>query len=120
MQVFGLVGATPTHGPTFDLDGDILGLVGALGNVFEIGIVEAQMDRMGVEGGASGLFVQRGQQRLRGDDGRLRSGHPEDIAAVADFDAKLEFDLAQMRIERAGEIGEALGVLGFQGEVAMC
>lgn len=78
------------------------------------------MDRMGVEGGASGLFVQRGQQRLRGDDGRLRSGHPEDIAAVADFDAKLEFDLAQMRIERAGEIGEALGVLGFQGEVAMC
>lgn len=120
MQVLGLVGAAATHGAALDLDRHVLGHVGTIDYVLDIGIVQAQVDGVVVERGGGSLLVQGRQQRLRGGDRRLRAGDAEDVAAVGDLHAELEFDLAQVRVERAGQIGQALDVVGFQGEVAMC
>src|SRR5690606_41854989 len=37
----------------------------------------------------------------------------------SDLDAKAQFDLAQVPVERPGEVGQAFGVSGFEGEVAV-
>jgi len=38
------------------------------------------------------------------------------IAAVADLDSQALFDQAQVLVELAAEIGEAVGIKGFKGE----
>lgn len=55
---------------------------------------------------------------LRGINGRLRAGDAEDVAAVGDLHAKLELDLAQVRIERTGQVGQTLGIGRVEGEIA--
>ena len=46
------------------------------------------------------------------------SSDPEQVAAIGDFDAQPQLDLAQVRVERAGQIGQAFGVGRVQREFA--
>ncbi len=76
------------------------------------------MDRLGVENDLAGFEVQRAQEFLGvGDRGFVVAADPEHVAAVGDFDAAPQFDLAQMGVEGAGEVGQAFGVGGVQREI---
>ncbi len=44
---------------------------------------------------------------------------PEDVAAAGDLHAQAQFDLAQVLLERAGEVGQPLGVGRVEGEIVM-
>jgi hypothetical protein len=45
--------------------------------------------------------------------------NPEHAAAVGNLDAQAQFDLAQMCIQWAGEIGQSRHIIGLKGEVAL-
>ena len=77
------------------------------------------MDRLSVETGVCGFFIQRAQQGFgAGHSGFVVAANAEDIAATGDRHPAPQFDLAQMGVEWAGEVGEALRVGGVEREVA--
>ncbi len=43
----------------------------------------------------------------------------EQVAAMVDLDAEAQLDLADVLVERAAEIGEAVVILGVEGEIAL-
>ena len=88
--------------------------------MLHVGLVQAQVDGMAVEDHVAGFGVQRFDQGLRIGDHGLGAGHAEDVATVGDFHAEFEFHLAEMFVERAGHVGQALVVFRGEGEVALC
>ncbi len=77
------------------------------------------MDGLVVEHDAVGLGVQGLQHGLGGRDRGGRAGHPVHVAAVGNLHAQAQLDLAQVRVERAGQVGQAFAVGGVQGEIAL-
>ena len=47
------------------------------------------------------------------------AAHAEHVAAIGDLHAEAQFDLAQMFVERAAQIGQAFAVVGFEREIAL-
>ena len=88
MQVFGLIGAAAAHGAALDLDGHVLRLVGALGHLLDVGLVQAQMDGLIVEHGVGGFLVQGAQQAFGREAGLGRASDLEHLPAVGDFHAQ--------------------------------
>src|SRR3546814_12328633 len=50
---------------------------------------------------------------------RSRADQLEAIATIADLDAEPQFDLPQVRVERAAQIDEALRIVGFQHQIEL-
>ena len=48
---------------------------------------------------------------------KLGTGQPEAVAAIADFHPQPQLDLAQVRVERAAEVGQPPVVVGLQDQV---
>ncbi|MNI32848.1 hypothetical protein D3C73_867710 [compost metagenome] len=119
VQVAALVGTAPAHGTALDLDCHVLRFVGAIGDLFDVRRVQAQVDAVAVEGGLGGLFIQRLDQLLCLCTGFSRAADTEHEAAVGDFHAKLQFDLAKVAVERAAQVGQLRVVFRRQGEVSM-
>ena len=81
--------------------------------------VEAHVDRVAVEAFFAGFGIQRAQEFFGARDRGIGAGDAEDVAAIGDLHAQAQFDLAQVRVEGAGQVGQAFGVVGFEGEVAL-
>ena len=64
----------------------------------------------------AGLAPEVAQQLLGLADGGVRADDAEHVAAVGDLHAQAQFDHAQVAVERAAEVGQALGFGGFEGE----
>ena len=85
----------------------------------DVGFVQAQVDGLAVERGFRRLGEQRAQQVLRAGHRLLAAADPEQVAAVGDFHAQAQFDLAQVAVEGAGQVGQAFGIGRFEGEIAV-
>jgi hypothetical protein len=116
VQVPGLVRAAAADGAALDPDRDLLRLDAVGGDALGAGLAQVQVDGGRVEGDAGGLVPEPAQQALGGDRGRFGAGDPEHLAAVADFHAQAQFDLAQVRVEGTGKVGQALGVWRIECE----
>ncbi|MNN04765.1 hypothetical protein D3C81_1174990 [compost metagenome] len=119
VQVFGLVGAAPAHGAALDLDRDFLRFVGVVDHLVDVGLVQPQMDAVVVEHGVCGFGIQRLEQFFGLGGCLARAADPEHMATIGDLHAELEFYLAQVLIERAGQVGQSFVVDGGKGEVAV-
>ena len=105
-------------GAAFDLDRDFLRLVTTGRHVIHVGFIEVQVDGFAVESLATRFRVQAAQQFFRGLHFGGGAGDLEDVAAVGDLHAQAQFDLAQVCVKRATEVGQAFDVFGFQQEFA--
>jgi hypothetical protein len=72
-----------------------------------------------VEGFLAGFVVERAQEFFGARGRGRRAGDAEDVAAIGDLHAQAQFDLPQVRVEGPGQVGQAFGVVGFEGEVAL-
>jgi hypothetical protein len=116
VQVTALVRAAATHGAAFDLDRDVLRFdVGRRGGAC-VGFRQAQVDRRCGKEFAGRVVPQLAQQPFRAADRGVLAGDAEDVAAVGDFHAVAQFQQPQVRIERAAEVGQPLGVGGVERE----
>src|SRR5690606_39192454 len=80
------------------------------------GFLQEQMDHVRRQLGALGLAVQATQQGFGGLGDIAGADQLELVATVADFQCQSLFDQAQVLVELAAEIGEAVGFKGFEGE----
>jgi len=119
VQVTSLVGAAAAHRAALDLDRNLLRFVGTLGDLLDIGLRQAQVDGVVVEGRFAGFGVQRFNQLLRLDDGFVGAADAEHEATICDLHAELQLDLAQVPVEGAAQVGQSLVVFRRQGEVSM-
>ena len=119
MQVARLVGAAAADGAAAHAYRHFLWLVAGIVDVVEVGRVQAQVDGVAVEHGVAGLGIERAQQALGAVHRVFAAADPEHVAAVGDFHAQAQLDLAQVAVERPGQVGQALAVGRFQGEVVV-
>ena len=120
MQVARLVRAPATDRAALGLDRDRLCVVG--GARFErvdTGFGQAQVDLRAVERLVFRRVVELAQHAFAELDCIAATGDAEHVAAIGDLDAEAQFDLAQVLVERSGEVGETRAVGGIQREVVM-
>jgi len=88
-----------------------------IGEFLHACLLEMKVDRLGRQARAAArLLVELMQQASRPDHGPLGADDLEGVAAVADLDVEALLDLAEVLVEGAAEIGQAVGVVGLEGE----
>ncbi len=119
LKIGRLVRTATTDRATLDPDRDRIGLGGSFSQFVDPGGVQSKIEGVGVQRLVLGLGVQRLQQPF----GRRRdlafADHAEQTAAIGDLDAQPGFDLAQMAVHRAAQVGEPEVVFGIEGEIAL-
>ena len=113
-----LVGAAPAHRAALDLDRDVLRLDVAGRRGAGVGFAPGA----GGSRARSSVSLAASSQSCRSSfsvraDRAVGAGDAEDVAAIGDLHAEAQFDLAQVRVEGAGQVGQAFGVGGVEREL---
>ena len=120
VQIFRLIRTAPADGAAFHLHRDFLRALGGLGfERIDAGFGQTQRNLR-----AGQRFVLRGVVQIAdhaiGELHRIPiAADAIHIAAVGDFHAEAQFDLAQMFVERTVEIGEPFDVVRFEDEIVL-
>ncbi|MNN09021.1 hypothetical protein D3C81_1218910 [compost metagenome] len=89
---------------------------GRVVDVLDARLLQIQVDRFRRQVAALGLAVETAQQLLGSRGGLGFADQLELIAAVADLDGQALFDQAQVLVELAAQVGETVGLEGFEDE----
>jgi hypothetical protein len=120
VQIALLVGAAAADRAALDLDRDLLRAFGGfLVQRVDAGFGEAHVDLLAGKGFVRGGVVELAQHAFGGAHRVPRAGDAEDVAAVGDLDAEAQLDLAQVLVERAGEVGKPTTVGRFEREIVV-
>ena len=83
------------------------------------GLGQAQVDLRRGQRLVRGRIEQAAQHALGQAHRRRAAVQAEQVAAIGDLDAEAQFNLAQMLVERSGEVGQPLAVVRLEREIAV-
>ncbi len=113
-----MVGSAPANGAALDLDRDFLSRRRIfVDDGLDAGFLQVQVDLRRSQGVVLGERVEPMQQAAGQLHGALFAADAKHIATVGDLHAEAKFDLAQVLVQRANQIGQALAVVGLEGEI---